>query len=108
VPRENSRLGVEFVEELASTGEGPTNATANLLGEGDDLLVRRRGQRDEAYGAVIAGLVDAIEDQGVEVDVQGQRAGESLDEGDPTRLAVADSVSKLGTTAEIDEPGRLA
>jgi hypothetical protein len=46
-----------------------------------DVVVLRRGQADEAGGGVALHHEDAVEDEGVEVDVEVEGSAEPLDEG---------------------------
>jgi hypothetical protein len=59
-----------------------------------DLLVRRRRQGSELKRAIrVASEEDALEEQGVEVEVQIQSAAEALDDGHASRPAVKDPAS---------------
>jgi|GEM_PF-5850048 len=102
---ERVRLGMEVIPELARALEGTPHAAADLLGARDDFLVGGWVHRREAYGAVLTDGVDAVEDDQVEVDVERQRARESLDHGAPTGPAVDDAVPSPRPPTQIGEDG---
>ena len=80
--------------------EEPRDAPGDLPHHPLDLGVLGRRQGMEAQHAVRLALVDAVEQQRVEVDVQVQRVAEALHEGDRAALAADHAPLPARTSAE--------